>query len=196
MQRAKNYVSYFACLALTASGCSHHAPAMQPTRCVCVPNGPCGGFFSTCWRQWPAECVNCPPALEGPAALPAAPPGEIPSDESVPPPPPRLRDAPDELPAMPSDTGPADDLSPNDVEPPQEGRRRQRPLSSTPVKADSVTETAPAPLVVAPPGEVKLAVPESNEPVVFRRTTVELRRPADSTSGEALLTPPSFSKGK
>lgn len=187
MQLAKNYVSYLACLALTASGCLHHAPAMQPTRCICVPNGPCGGFFSTCWRQWPAECPSCPPTLEGPVA----PPVETPLDESVPPPPPNLRDVPDELPAAPPDIMPSDDL-----EPPQESRRPRRPRSSSPVTATPTSKAAPAPLAAPPAGEVTLAVPQADEPVVFRRTTVELRRPTKSDSEKALLTPPSFSKGK
>jgi hypothetical protein len=35
---------------------------------------PCYGYHPTCWRQWPGNCVGCPPPpVPGPTQLPAAP---------------------------------------------------------------------------------------------------------------------------
>jgi hypothetical protein len=91
------------------------------------------------------------------------------------------------LPAMPPDT-----LSPDDIEPAQESRRPRRRSSTRPVT--DTPKAVPAPLSAVPGGAVKLAVRQADEPVVFRRTTVELLPPTDSE--KPLLTPPSFPKGK
>lgn len=77
-----------------AGGC--HAPAQPPlksTACVCAPHGPCAGFFSTCWRQWPSQCPMCPPQMEPTDIMPAMPA----SGEPIPAPAPR----PPELPRDP-----------------------------------------------------------------------------------------------
>ena len=166
-------------LALVIVGC-HAPPAMQTTKCVCTPNGPCGGYFSTCWRQWPAECTSCPPMIEASEAAPPAAPGP---NETVPPPPPRLQEMPDDLPPT----------VPDDSEIPKSSSRSRRiPSARAPRGAATGNEPASAPHTITPRRPVKLASPQSDEPVVYRRTTVELLPPTNSE----ILTPPSYSAPK
>ena len=176
----KTSAGRLAWLALVIVGC-HAPPAMKPTKCICTPNGPCGGYFSTCWRQWPAECTSCPPMTEASEApQPAAPA----TNETVPPPPPRLQEMPDELPPA----------LPNEPEAPQSGTRpRRNPSARASRAATTSDERTRSPRTKTTRQEVKVASPQSDEPVVFRRTTVELLPPTDSGSGGALLMPPSYS---
>jgi len=113
-------------LALLAVACGCHAlarpPALRPTRCACAPHGPCGGYFSTCWRQWPSECVACPPVME--ASESPAPLGPTPAEqpETVLPPAPM----PDEMPYAPTpdETPSVPPAAPANEPPPDESRLR------------------------------------------------------------------------
>ncbi|HWB11254.1 MAG TPA: hypothetical protein VG826_18640 [Pirellulales bacterium] len=183
MRIGKRSAGYLAWLALAIVGC-HAPPAMQPTKCVCTPNGPCGGYFSTCWRQWPAECTSCPPMIEGTEVVqPTSPPG---GNETVPPPPPRLQEMPDDLPPV----------MPDESEVPQSGARSRRRTSAAAGRAAATSERPRAPQTMTPRRPVRVASPQSDEPVVYRRTTVELLPPTDSNDKRALLTPPSYSRAK
>lgn len=174
-------LTYVVLLAMT--GC--HTPAMRPTKCVCTPNGPCGGFFPTCWRQWPAECAMCPPMTEANVVSPAEAVG--PESETVLPPPPQLRELPGEMPA--SETG-EPDTSRN------EPRHKSRAISADVRALDRSGLQVKSPRAAPPDRSVKTIASHPGEPVVFRRTTVELLQPPDSDSGEILLTPPSYPKSK
>src|SRR6478735_1805315 len=45
-----------ACLALSGCQCCSPDPC-----CETYYQKPCHGYYSTCWRTFPEECVNCPP---------------------------------------------------------------------------------------------------------------------------------------
>ncbi|HEV3344527.1 MAG TPA: hypothetical protein VG125_29390 [Pirellulales bacterium] len=183
MRFVKRNAGGLAWLALVIVGC-HAPPAMKPTRCVCTPNGPCGGYFSTCWRQWPAECASCPPMME---ASEVAPPASTGGNETVPPPPPRLQETPNDLPTE----------MPDEPEGTQSRSRSRRHASAGAGHAATTSSERPrAPRTIAPRRPVKLASPGSDEPVVYRRTTVELLPPTDAEVKSALLIPPSYSAPK
>ena len=181
MQITKTRLVSFTWLAfLAAAGC-HAPPAIKSTYCVCTPNGPCGGYYSTCWREWPLECPSCPPMTEAVNVAPS----EAAPGEAVPPPsPPQLQEFPDDLPPATPDEM---DQSRGVIR----GRGSPRAVHRAPV-----VERPPAPGGVSPPGDVRHASPPSNEPVVFRRTTVELLAPPGASDGGQLLTPPSYSARK
>lgn len=154
---------------LVEAGC--HTPTKHAAKdCVCMPRGPCGGYFSTCWRQWPPECVSCPPLLEASdAAINPPPPNEV-----IPPP----SEAPSSMPyapAPPSDVAPpvGNDLGPNG------------PTSGSKPDMRYGHRRPPQP-VQSQPRPILLNMPMPEETVVFRRTTVQLREPA----AEPLSAPP------
>jgi hypothetical protein len=46
-------LSFIACICI---GCAAH----KSGECFCAPSGSGFGYYSTCWRPWPAECPPCP----------------------------------------------------------------------------------------------------------------------------------------
>lgn len=85
-------------LLMLICGChaSAHPRVVKPTRCVCSPGGPGAGYFSTCWRQWPSECISCPPRIETSQAVPES----LPPSEELPP---AATGVPEELPSAAAD---------------------------------------------------------------------------------------------
>src|ERR1043165_8387718 len=48
-------------VALSALGCAVRNQCVdQCNHCCPAPNHHCYGYYSTCWRPWPAECPNRP----------------------------------------------------------------------------------------------------------------------------------------
>ena len=153
-----------------ASGChvSDCYPSNKPTLCVCPPRGPCGGYFSTCWRQWPSECVACPPVMEASDVMPPAPP----ANETIPPPP-----RPIEMPYDGPATLPPEPASPsNDASPPDDSASGSR-------QGAAIEEDQMPPARLQPPRrQITLHVPQPDESVVYRQTTLELLQPVETTT--------------
>lgn len=63
-QRSAGALAALLALVLS-SGCASNAPCNGCSEeclsnCVGCPHPQCFGFYPTCWRPWPPECINCP----------------------------------------------------------------------------------------------------------------------------------------
>lgn len=123
-----------ACITLMlAAGCAGvvgHKHGERPD-CVCFPRGACAGYYSTCWRLWPEECVSCPvsggPVMPGDAGLPGEP-FTAPAGES---------------------TTPANEAGPGELITPPEPPKIHAPLSPPDAAGSRTIPAAPAPSKIA-----------------------------------------------
>lgn len=165
MRHTRTSVNGLICSGLMALACGCHGagkpPVNRPPQCVCSPGGPCGGYSSTCWRQWPDECTMCPPQVELSEAMPSAPE----TNEPIPAPAPRPPELPLDLPPAQPDEAPSPQSGVRpDAEAPaadDQGAQRPRRRSASNSRRRS-TPNAPLP----------------DQSIVIRRPAIDPRQPA------------------